>query len=345
MRPRLTVLFVLLALAWTAAARAQPRARHRAADTPGSIPHTEVTEEGMVYTVQAGDTLSEVAERLEVQTEDVLRWNPDLDADHIRSGQRLRIDNGLRRVAHRVQRGESLSRIASRYEVRVSQILRWNRRLNRDRVREGREVVVFTHVPASRSQSVGTPQTGRLVNGRQLPARHPGVYLPVPRRAWGTDEAVRWLIEGLDEVREHVANTPAVEVHDLSLRHGGALFGHRSHRSGRDADVAYFQTQCPRGRCAFRRIHPQQIDAARQWRLLHHWLTHEQVEAIFIDYALQRPLYEAARAAGVSRRDLGRWFQYPRPIEDRYGLIRHHPRHADHLHVRFVCHDTDPDCR
>ena len=64
-----------------------------------------------------------------------------------------------------------------------------------------------------------------------------------------------------------------------------------------------------------------------------------------MDHRLAAALYDYARSQGVSRSDLSRWFQYPRRIDQRYGLIRHEPHHADHFHVRFTCHDTDPECR
>lgn len=302
------------------------------------------TEEGLAYTIAPGDTLSEIAVRFDVSLEDLLRWNPGLSADRIRDGQRIRILNGLRRVVHMVARGESLSHIAARYEVQVAEILDWNRRLRRDHVRVGRELVIFTPVPESRSRSIGLPHDGRLVQASQLPRRHPSFYVRRPGRAWATDETVRWIVEGYEALRRADPSTPVIEVHDLSLRQGGPMHGHRSHESGRDADIAYFQRGCA-DPCRFRRIGPEHLDVERQWRVFSHWLESGQVEAIFMDIHLQRVLYEHARERGVSRHDLSRWFQYPRDVDDRYGVIRHHPRHADHFHVRFICHETDEECR
>ncbi len=306
-------------------------------------PETEITDHGMIYRVVEGDTLSQIAERLEVSVEQLVAMNDELEPDRLSVGQELRIDSGLRRVEHVVRAGEALSRIAARYEVRVQDMLRWNRRLSRDLIREGRTLTIFTAVPSSRSRSIGRPNAGRLEDAAQLPRRHPAFVTRTPSRAFGTDETVRWLVEGLEHVRANDPGTPRVEIHDLSRRRGGALMGHRSHRSGRDADVAYYQRGCGEA-CAFRTIGPAQLDVARQWRLFEHWLEQGQVEAIFVDHALQRALYRHALEQGVDRRRLSRWFQYPRGPENRYGIIRHHPRHANHLHVRFVCHESDEDC-
>lgn len=336
---RIAALFALLALVGTARADED----QSAGSARGAAP-VEITEDGRVYRVEPGDTLSEIAARLEVGLDDIRRWNPDLDPDRIRPGQAIRVLDGTRRVAHTIRAGETLSRIAARYEVRVDELVRWNRGLRPDHVRAGRELTVFTRVPASRSMSVGVPHRGRLEHGRQLP-RHPALFVRTPSRAWGTDETVRWIVDAFEALREEDPEAPRIEVHDLSLRSGGPMRGHHSHESGRDADLAYFQDRCPRGICRFRRIGPEQLDAVRQWRLFRRWLEEGRVEAIFVDHDLQRALYRAARDDGADRRDLSRWFQYPRSPEDRYGVIRHHPRHDDHFHVRFVCHETDAECR
>lgn len=334
----------LLSLGTATAARAD---EDHAAGTPSSVAPGAGNDEpeGRVYVVQPGDILSEVAVRLEVSLEDLARWNPELHPDRIRPGQELRLLDGRRRVVHTVRRGETLARIAARYEVELEALLRWNRSVSRDFVRAGHELVVFTPIPESRSISVGTPQHGRLEHGRPLPEHHPAFYVRRPSRAFGTDETVRWILEAYEALRASDPEAPQVEVHDLSLRRGGPMRGHHSHESGRDADIAYFQKSCPEGICRFRRIGPAQLDAARQWRLFRGWLDRGQVEAIFVDHELQRALYEAAREDGVSLADRSRWFQYPRAPEDRYGVIRHHPRHDDHFHVRFVCHESDEECR
>lgn len=304
----------------------------------------EARAEGFPYVVREGDTLSHVAQRFGVSVEALLAHNAGIDPDRVRVGQELRIVNGTRRVAHTVERGETLSSVAARYETRIDELLRWNPGLSRDRVRSGRELVVYTRVPESRSLSIGAPARGRLAHGRRMPVRHPAFFVRTPERAYGTDETVRFIVEAFEAVRARDPEAPRVEIHDLSFAEGGPINHHHSHESGRDADIAYFQKGCGE-LCAFRRIGPDQLDAARQWALFSEWIQRGAVEAIFMDHVLQARLYEAAREAGASRRELSQWFQYPRDVDQRYGLIRHHPRHADHFHVRFVCPESDPDCR
>ena len=79
--------------------------------------------------------------------------------------------------------------------------------------------------------------------------------------------------------------------------------------------------------------------------LFQSWLENDRVEAIFLDYSLQEPLYREARRRGASREELSQWIQYPRGRTHPLGIVRHYPRHRDHAHVRFVCPDTDESCR
>lgn len=302
------------------------------------------SDEGFTYVVAEGDTLSHVAVRFGVSLDALLAENAALDPDRIRAGQTLRIVNGLRRVQHRVERGESISSIAARYETEIDDVLRWNPGTTRRRLLAGRELVIYTRVPESRSLSIGAPARGSLAHARRLPMSHPAFVVRRPTRAYATDETVRWIVEAFEALRATDPEAPAVEVHDLSFRHGGPISGHNSHESGRDVDIAYFQKDCGE-LCRFRRIGPHQLDARRQWALFSRWIERDVVDNIFVDHRLAAKIYEAAREAGATRRDLNRWFQYPRPIEQRQGIIRHHPRHSDHFHARFVCPESDPDCR
>ena len=234
--------------------------------------------------------------------------------------------------------------MALRHEVSLRDILRWNPRLSPDRVRIGTELRIYSEIPPSRSESIGAATRGRLVHAEQL-TPHLGYVIRDIGRAWGTLESVRWIVEAFEAVRARFGGGVRVRVHDLSSEHGGPMRDHRSHQSGRDVDISYFQNHCRGGVCRFARIGPAQLDAARQWTLLESWLKSDRVEAVFIDYGLQRPLYEQAREGGASRQELERWFQYPRGRGHPGGIVRHFRSHRDHLHARFRCPETDEECR
>jgi LysM repeat protein len=296
------------------------------------------------YRVAEGDTLSGIASRRGVSVEQILDWNTDVDPDRIRVGRVLHLGEGRRRTSYTVQPGDSLSAIAARYRVSVSELRRWNARVERGWLHVGDVLTIYTELPESYSQSIGAPNHGSLQNASRL-RRSPAYVIRDADRAWGTEETVNAITSALEAVRRAYRGTPRVMVHDLSLRKGGWIKGHFSHQSGRDADIAYYARDCGLGPCAFHNLTPQGLDAGRQWALLRHWLRRNMVEAIFVDYRLQKPLYEAARRQGATREQLERWFQYPRGLGHPGGIVRHFRKHADHLHVRFACHHTDQRCR
>lgn len=195
----------------------------------------------------------------------------------------------------------------------------------------------------SRWQSIGTPHAGSLAGAVQL-GGHPGYRIRERSRAWATSSTIDRLVQAFDQLLAIDPAAPRVRVHDLSLRAGGPMDGHKSHQSGRDVDITYYQHGC-RGDCRGRPVAPYEFDAVRQWRVLRYWLERDHAEFVFIDYALQQPLYEAAKASGATARQLARWFQYPRGPLFPSGLIRHVPGHANHVHVRFRCTPGDRACQ
>jgi murein endopeptidase len=104
------------------------------------------------------------------------------------------------------------------------------------------------------SVAVGSPSSGRLVRGVQLPAQRPNflTWDPVLRRSpnrpwrrWGTDRLVRTLLAVAREYRRAHPGARRLLIGDLSRPHGGDFgtrfgpIGHASHQNGLDADVYY----------------------------------------------------------------------------------------------------------
>lgn len=299
---------------------------------------------GPSYRVESGDTLGEIAQKIGLELEELLRLNPGVQPDRIRVGQRLRIGELGRKVAHTVVVGENLTVLASVYETTISEILRVNPGLHPDRIRTGKSLVIYTRIPESRSESIGAPSAGTLRAGVPLRA-HPGYVIRDRVRSYATAETVLSMGHAFDRLRRRFPEAPKVEVHDLSLRSGGPITDHRSHQSGRDVDIAYMYRGCKKRACRFKKVAPTELDSKRQWALLKPWLENVRAEAIFIDYGLQRELYREAKRDGANAAQLQLWFQYPRGRNSSLGVIRHYPAHADHLHVRFACHESDPECK
>ncbi len=104
----------------------------------------------------------------------------------------------------------------------------------------------FHHDPASLGPaSIGPASAGALVNGVQMP-RGDHWQLLDPGRAWGTQETVDALVRSIERVNERLPGAPPVAIGHLSAKNGGHLSPHKSHQSGRDADVGYYYKSGPR---------------------------------------------------------------------------------------------------
>lgn len=295
------------------------------------------------HVVQPDETLGAIALRYGVSLRELRERNPDVSPDRIQAGQEIVVGDERRSIDYAVRAGDTLGAIARRLGSSIDDILRFNPKLDARRMRPGQVLRIRTKLPASWSRSVGMPSHGKLVHGRRLSA-HPGYVIRDRARAWGTDETVNALLRAFDALRERDPRAPRIEVHDISFEHGGRISDHKSHESGRDVDLALFRKGCTRV-CDFRRIGPDALDAERQWALLRQLIERDQVEAVFLDYRLQEPLYRQARAEGATAEQLQRWFQYPNGPAHPLGIVRHFRKHDDHLHVRFACHASDPECR
>jgi penicillin-insensitive murein endopeptidase len=196
---------------------------------------------------------------------------------------------------------------------------------------------------ATRALSVGSPTEGRLEGGIELVSGE-GLRLKQPISArWGLPQLVSLLERGARRVRGRHPGSVLL-IGDLSRRGGGDLKSHRSHESGRDADVGFYFVD-RRGRpvqtSRFRAVDRQgralsdqslTFDVPRNWTLIQAWLTDPEVRVqhIFVAADLRRKLLLYARDRGVSL-----------PLLHRAALAMKQPRdgllHDDHYHVRIAC--------
>lgn len=143
------------------------------------------------YTVRRGDTISGIAARYKVSSRDLMQANNIRSAHALRVGKRLTIPgvdsatvsatepatNAPAGGVHRVQRGETLSGIASRYKVSMADIRKWNE-LTGTRIRAGQELRISgDQAPADEAPTTvaaqkpsGTPTTHRVAKG-EFPAK------------------------------------------------------------------------------------------------------------------------------------------------------------------------------
>jgi len=301
------------------------------------------------YRAQKGDTLSCIALRHGVSQAALRGWNESLGRKRLRPGQRLKIFQPRMRFRrpmgsvdrHVVRRGETVSSIAARYGATTSDLAQWNPTLQPDLIRVGQRLVIETdHAP---SESVGTPSCGQLFNGRVVPD-HSGYVVRNRKRSFGSEQTIELLENAFNAVVSRHKGISKVRVHDLSLEGGGPIDDHRSHQSGLDVDLTYYQKRCGARGCPLRPVKPGKIDVTPQWTLLEALLLSNNVKVMFVDYSLQGPLYAEAKRRGATADQLKRWFQYPSGKKTDGTVIRHLRNHVDHIHIRFDCPPSDRSC-
>lgn len=203
------------------------------------------------------------------------------------------------------------------------------------------------------SASLGWANSGNLEHGRLLREGDAVRFLPGRPLHWGTDELVGLLERAGASMRRRVG--ARITVGDLSARHGGPVGRHRSHQSGRDADVCFFARHATaRGAGApvelddyvsfdraGRSLDGRYVfDVARNWALVEELLTDRRVsvERVFVSAPLRLRLLQYGREHGASE-----------SLLTRAALTLLQPRgvspHDNHFHVRIGCPDDDAACR
>lgn len=186
---------------------------------------------------------------------------------------------------------------------------------------------------------IGAPDAGHLVGGVAIPEGE-GYEIRFTESAYGTSHAVAELVRALQRYREITKHTKPLQLGSMSRPRGGPLGGHRSHQTGRDIDILL-----PRkaGVPSWLALTPRRVDWMAVWDLA---VALEEVDAsvVYLDYALQKAMYRAVKAAGMEPAAIAKVLQYPRGYEARRGLVRHEPGHTQHLHVRFGCGPCEVEC-
>jgi penicillin-insensitive murein endopeptidase len=211
------------------------------------------------------------------------------------------------------------------------------------------------------SVSCGSANRGALYGAVLLPRAGVGYSTPEPwwsrGRRYGTTELVGLIMRSAAAVeQQHPGGL--LGVADLSAENGGVLPGHRSHQSGRDADLVFYALD-PRGQpfapdqhMAYYthsglgqharapsfapEISERYFDLARNWALVRALLTdaESEVEHIFVSARVRRWLLDYARQLGE-----------PEELQLRAARVLRKPRgvdgHNDHMHVRVRCSADD----
>ncbi len=194
------------------------------------------------------------------------------------------------------------------------------------------------------SLSVGSPARGWQLRAKKL---RPTPYLVIKESSrhasYGHPALVLMLRRTAQQMVQNVGSKPMV-IGDLSSEHGGALYGHRSHQSGRDADVGFFAVDAEGKPQAVDRFVKYDsngrakdrsgliFDDYRNWLVVLTWMKDERadIKHVFVASHLRRRLLEFARSRPAFAKyadDAAKFLLQP----------SNSSAHDDHFHVRIEC--------
>jgi murein endopeptidase len=249
-----------------------------------------------------------------------------------------------REITYTITRGGSLRQVANLYKLYHHEIIALNPGIDPDaQLGPNTELVVFRDAGRD-SESIGLPHDGRLSGGWPMPDG-PGRKIMAERwKTWASRSTVEQLDHALTRWADLQPAGPHVLVGNLSTRSGGPLDPHKSHQSGRDADLSYIAKWDGKSAVTWQHVTPETIDPELTWKLLRLLVKENQVEAFYIDRSLQRVLLAHAQKTGIIRNSrLAQWLEIAGGGDE--ALIRHVPGHKDHFHVRLACPSNTQRCK
>jgi murein endopeptidase len=306
------------------------------------------------------ETLQEVARLYRVQLSELVEMNEPIKPDDLlREGQVVRVPAegpAVHRWEERrlIEENETWSDLADQYGIPEEQLKFWNESLSGS-LQPGDEVTLW--VPEEQTGDPSTvfePPAGGVCVGGGLEA---SVQLPdmpqyyarrCPYNAYGTSTTINYLVNGLARFHERTHYQGEIVVGDLSRRQGGRYGPHKSHQSGRDVDIwlpvraRSYVRGCRSCGTEYCRPESDAVDWRTTWQLIRELAQDKNVEVVFLDWALQEQLHEAARKQGMSAEELKRWIQWPKI--GRPALVQHSSGHTRHMHVRFRHGEHDIQC-
>ena len=115
------------------------------------------------YTVKAGDSLWSIAKTYNVKVSQLAKWNGMAPKDTLKQNQKLVIwapadraklvrksrklgNPVIRKVAYRVRKGDSLARIAGKFNLSVNDIVSWNPVNTSNYIHPGQSLTLFVDV-------------------------------------------------------------------------------------------------------------------------------------------------------------------------------------------------------
>ncbi|RYV01570.1 lytic transglycosylase [Shewanella sp. OPT22] len=107
------------------------------------------------HNVQSGESLWTIARKYSVKTSQLARWNNMAPKDPLRAGKKLVVwqkgaavqsKSVIRNINYKVRNGDSLARIADKFNVRISDLLKWNQLDAKEYLQPGQMLNLYVDV-------------------------------------------------------------------------------------------------------------------------------------------------------------------------------------------------------
>lgn len=232
--------------------------------------------------------------------------------------------------------------LLAKYHGRLTRLQELNPDVDFNNLVEGTSILVWRRSDDV-SQSWGSANRGRLLNGEPLPEGS-GYKIQYPHRAFGTYYTVSEIVRVLDAYGQRFPDSAPLLVGDLSFRDGRRIAPHKSHQSGRDVDITLPRLNAPPDYRRFHNLRKKDLHVERTFWLLKQFVDGGHVEYMFIDRRWQRLLRDFGESQGAPEEWLNAVFEY-RSTTPQGALVRHERGHHRHVHVRFKCQETDRRCQ
>lgn len=119
----------------------------------------------ITHTVKAGDTIWDLSRQHKVSVRSIAKWNGMAPGDVLKPGTKLLIwskahqsnqsaidatsipnRNMIKRIGYRVRNGDSLARIASKFSVRVKDLVAWNKLDKKKYLQPGQKLTIYVDI-------------------------------------------------------------------------------------------------------------------------------------------------------------------------------------------------------
>ena len=197
---------------------------------------------------------------------------------------------------------------------------------------------------SKRSLTVGAPNNGYQLRAKRLrETKHLKIKRGSYRRSYGHPGLVLMLRRSARDIAKAAPNSVML-VGDLSGKKGGRISGHRSHQSGRDADIGFYLRNASGKQVLLDRfVHIDAqgkvlgrkglfFDEKRNWLLVRSWLRDKRagISHVFVASHVRNLILKYARSNKAAKKH----------YQEALALLKqpsNSANHDNHYHLRIAC--------